>query len=680
LIGQDGQQTCLVLTLSTEGKKNLRKTIAKVYDTAEKECNIRHDALHMGGPPSDNVAIDLAGEQSLFRLAGLAGFIGLVISWWCLRSVKLVAIVLTAGLYSAMVSLAVIWYSGGEMNAIVLTMPSLVYVAAISGAIHLANYYRDSIHEGGLEGAPMRAIRHAWLPLALATGTTAVGLLTLCYSELVPIQLFGFYSAIGVIVSLLFLFFFMPAAFQRWPLKEPAATAESQIIDPAFFSGWGRVGEWIIRRNGLVTAVGMAIIAFCALGMLRMETSVQLMRLFSPKAKVVTDYEWLEENLGELVPMEVVININPLTSRLNFLERMELVDRVQKQIESIDEVGSSLSAATFSASLAPAQLAEPTTPKPKRRGIAALAKRAVGVKDEQRVARDVRNKKLEEHREQILDGDYLREKDGREMWRVSARVSALKNVDYAKFVADIRAKVEPVLDEARKTLGEDEAAELEATYTGLVPLVYKAQNSLLDGLVTGFITDLILIFVAIVVAMRAFTAGVILAVPSVFPPIVVFGLMGWLGIVVDIGTVMTPSVALGVSVDDIVHFMLQYRRALADGCTRKEAVMAAYHHCGRAMYQSWGVIGLGLSVFALSPFTPTQRFGCMTIALLTATLLANLLILPALLAGPLGNLFSRKVKPKKSPAAETEPPRSSPPAPRALRHHDESGRAVVSRR
>ena len=145
----------------------------------------------------------------------------------------------------------------------------------------------------------------------------------------------------------------------------------------------------------------------------------------------------------------------------------------------------------------------------------------------------------------------------------TARVSALKNVDYAKFVADIKAKVEPVLDEACAEAGPDEAAELEATYTGLVPLVYKAQNSLLDGLVTGFITDLILIFVAIVVAMRAFTAGVILAVPSV-SPIVIFGLMGWLGIVVDIGTVMTPSVR-GRLGRRIVHFMLQYRRALAAG-------------------------------------------------------------------------------------------------------------------
>jgi multidrug efflux pump subunit AcrB len=143
---------------------------------------------------------------------------------------------------------------------------------------------------------------------------------------------------------------------------------------------------------------------------------------------------------------------------------------------------------------------------------------------------------------------------------------------------------------------------------------------------------------------RSLAAGIILMLPSLVPVFVVFGLMGWLGIIVDIGTVMTPAVALGVSVDDIVHFMLQFRRASAAGADRRQAVMAAYHHCGRAMYQSWGVIGLGLSVFALSPFTPTQRFGYMMIALLTAALFGNLLLLPALLAGPLGAIYCGRVR------------------------------------
>jgi len=81
-------------------------------------------------------------------------------------------------------------------------MPSVVYVATISGAIHLSNYYRDSITEHGTtDGAPERSIAHAALPCCLATGTTAVACCRSAISELVPIRLFGLYSAVGVRVS-----------------------------------------------------------------------------------------------------------------------------------------------------------------------------------------------------------------------------------------------------------------------------------------------------------------------------------------------------------------------------------------------------------------------------------------------------------------------------------------------
>ena len=222
-----------------------------VYDTAEKECNIKHDALHMGGPPSDNVAIDLAGEQSLVRLATIGGFIGLA-------DLMVVPAQCEAGGHRAHGRR--LQRHGQPGVRLVLGRRDERHrandaVAGLRGrhlgAIHLANYYRDAIHESGLEGAAMRAIQHAWLPLSLATGTTAVGLLTLCYSELVPIQLFGFYSAVGVVFSLLFLFFFMPAAFQRWPLTDEAnGTAEAPAIDPAFFGGWDKIGDWIIGHNG----------------------------------------------------------------------------------------------------------------------------------------------------------------------------------------------------------------------------------------------------------------------------------------------------------------------------------------------------------------------------------------------------------------------------------------------
>ena len=139
--------------LSDVGKKSLKKTLGRLLEVATVECAIPHDTLHLGGPPVDNVAIDTAGEKSIVRLAGISLVIGVGISWLCLRSGRLVAMVFITGIYSAALSLAIVWYTGTNMNAILLTMPPLVYVAAISGAIHLANYYRDSVFEDGLVGA-----------------------------------------------------------------------------------------------------------------------------------------------------------------------------------------------------------------------------------------------------------------------------------------------------------------------------------------------------------------------------------------------------------------------------------------------------------------------------------------------------------------------------------------------
>jgi uncharacterized protein len=645
----DARQTCLVLTLSDAARQNLHGAIDMVRDVADQECGIPEKTLHMGGPPVDNVSIDRAGQTSVTILFGLSLVVGFVVSWYSLKSKALVAMVLASGVYSMFASLAIVWYSGYPVDAILLTMPSLVYVATTSGAIHLANYYRDQLAETGKrEGAAGEAVHHAILPLTLATGTTAVGLATLAVSELVPIRMFGIFSAAGVVVSFLILVLFMPAALELFPPKlklgvladDDDAKASWRPIEE---SRWWAVGEWITRNNGLVTAACLLLMATVAYGLTKVESSVQLMRLFSPKARIRQDYQWLEKNLGPLVPMEILVRIDQQTCPLNFLERMELVDRIQKSIGGLHEVGSSLSTVTFGRSL---EVGDSGT------GMGGAAARALGFGA--RTKRSVLNRRLMAHRQDFLDGDYLRDAtnpDGREeeLWRISARVSATKEVDYALFKRDLKSQIDPILAE----LEAEGVPGVAVDYTGLVPLVYKAQHSLLDGLKIGFIWDFAIIVAVMVVLCRAVSAGLVLLLPAAFPALLVFGGMGWghsllktldAGtLLIDIGTVMAPSVALGVTVDDVVHFMLWFRKGIADGLDRRQATMLAYKGCARAMYQSWGVIGLGLSVFSLSPFGPTQRFGHMMLAMLTVALVGNLVFMPALLSGPLGGLFGWSV-------------------------------------
>ena len=650
----EARQTCLVLTLSDAARGNLHGALDLIKQVANSECGIPEPALHMGGPPVDNVSIDRAGQTSVTLLFGLSLVVGFVVSWWSLKSKTLVAMVLASGVYSMFASLAVVWYSGYPVDAILLTMPSLVYVATTSGAIHLANYYRDQLAETGVvEGAAGRAVHHALLPLALATGTTAIGLATLAVSELVPIRMFGIFSASGVLVSFVILVCFMPAALELFPPKLKLGTAvdeEDGVANegaagwqPVEASPWWSVGEWITRHHAIVSVTCLLMMAGVGYGLTQVESSVQLMRLFSPKARIRQDYNWLEKKLGPLVPMEILVRIDQQTCPLNFLERRELVGRIQKTIGGLDEVGSSLSTVTFGRSLDVGDGGD---------GVGGAAARALGFGS--RTKRSVLNRRLVAHRQDFLDGDYLREvtlPDGQEqeLWRISARVSATKEVDYALFKRDLQSRIDPILAE----IGEEGVKGIAVEYTGLVPLVYKAQHSLLDGLMIGFVYDFAIIVVVMIMLCRAASAGLVLLLPAAFPALMVFGGMGWSHallksmdagtLLIDIGTVMAPSVALGVTVDDVVHFMLWFRKGIADGLDRRQATMLAYKGCARAMYQSWGVIGIGLSVFSLSPFGPTQRFGYMMLAMLTIALVGNLVFLPALLSGPLGAVFSWSV-------------------------------------
>jgi uncharacterized protein len=303
------------------------------------------------------------------------------------------------------------------------------------------------------------------------------------------------------------------------------------------------------------------------------------------------------------------------------------VKQVQAEVAELPDVGGSLSAATFA----------PALPK-----ASAASLRSFMV-----------NRRLMLARPQFLKSGYLTSAQGEELWRISLRVNAVRDIDYLKFKKDLQAKVDPILETSSGS------SHVRAVYTGAVPIIYKARWSLLEGLALGFSTDLALIVVAVMIALRHWSNGLLMLLASVFPMTLVFGLMGWTGTLVDIGSIMTPCVALGVTVDDIIHFALWFRRGIDRGDTAEQAVQLAYQGCGRAMLQSWGVIGLGLSAFALSTFVPTFRFGALMIALLTVGLAGNLLFLPALLAGPLGRTIAagmkrRAVKPVADlpPAAE----------------------------
>jgi uncharacterized protein len=182
--------------------------------------------------------------------------------------------------------------------------------------------------------------------------------------------------------------------------------------------------------------------------------------------------------------------------------------------------------------------------------------------------------------------------------------------------------------------------DVKAVYTGVVPIVYKAQQALLQSIIQRTNWSFLTITPLMMFVARSWRAGIVAMLPNALPVLVVFGAMGWLGIEVDVGSMMTASIALGVAVDDTIHYLTWFREELTRTSDRKVAILRTYQRCATPTFQAALISGLGLSIFAFSTFTPTQRFGMLMLTILWAGVVAELIYFPALLAGPLGSVFA----------------------------------------
>ena len=122
-------------------------------------------------------------------------------------------------------------------------------------------------------------------------------------------------------------------------------------------------------------------------------------------------------------------------------------------------------------------------------------------------------------------------------------------------------------------VGRSRAPRPSAIYTGVVPIVYKAQRALLDSLISSAVWSFVTITPLLMFVSRGVRAGIVAMLPNALPVLVVFGGMGWLGLTVDIGAMMSASIALGVAVDDTIHFLTWFREDLQRTADRHAAIL-----------------------------------------------------------------------------------------------------------
>jgi uncharacterized protein len=607
LVGPDGAQTCIVIGFTAAGRADRRRAVGWIRDAARDTAGVAPADLHLAGPVVDDVAVDLASDESLRFYGPPAAVIVFALTWLALKSFRYALIVFVLSLGCVGLAFASVGLWGDRMNPVLIVMPLLVLTLGVAGGIHLVNYLVEEYRHGQGRGAALRALKTAWLPCTLSAGTTSLGLVSLVVSELEPIRVFGFHAAIGVLATLVVMFLVLPGIFARWPIRR-------RVDGPERPPGLPWAG-WVSRRAGLIMAATATSLALAAAGIGGIRTSVGIDTLFAPGSRIIADYAWLEHAIGPLVPVEVLVRFDD-AREIRSSERLDIVREVGTALATLPPVAGVTSAALFLPDL------------PDASGTLTVARKVV-------IAR-----RLEDRLSQFSEMRLVRNVAGGQLWRVTARTSALAGLDYETLLGDVRRAVEPVI----AAHGGAERG-VTALSTGAIPLVNAIQNTLLRDLFVSFLSACGVIALVMMVVEGGVVTGLLGMIPNIFPMVLLFGLLGWTRATLDIGSVMTASVALGMAVDGTFHFLTFFRRGLAASAGpasaygRTAAVQAAFRHSAPALLQTALVCGLGILAFTASPFAPTQRFAWMLSSLVAAAVVGDLVVLPALLTTRAGRWF-----------------------------------------
>lgn len=615
LIGPDQSQTALVISFADPGLERRRVLIPMIRQMVATVTDRDASNVAVVGGPFDGAVVDAESIRTIERFSPISAVVAAVLCLLCLRSFPLTAVIVAIAVIGEGLVLAVVYYTGVPMNAVLIVLPPLVFVLTVSAGIHLSNYYLDIVHEfpdATRSDAARRAMRAGVSPCFLATATTVVGLSSLLLVRLEPVRIFGGVASAGVVVTLLLLILMLPGAMV---LTKPRGSKIA--ADPnAGFRGWA--SRWMKRR---LTRPWPIIISFLliaatlAIGLGRLQSSVNVPRMFLPESDIRTQLTWFERHIGPTVNGELLVTFpradQDSDQHSDPLQRLAVVMQAQDAVADLPDVGGTLSAATF---LPPISM---------RRTLSATAQRSV-----------IR-KLIREPDSSLGQLGFISRDDDREIWRISIRMPQTEDDNLA---GQIEA-IESAVDERLAGMKIDVLPKV--TLTGSIVIVHKSQEILLRDLFRSFLAAFGVIALVMMVMLRSLIGGLLAMLPNLFPTVVLFGAMGLIALPLDIGSVMSASVALGIAVDDTIHLLSRFGSRRARGIGQISAAFGALSQCGWAMFQTTIVCGISLLAYWFSDFVPTSNFSLFMFGLLASALLGVVFLLPAMMASPLGRWLSK---------------------------------------
>jgi len=544
-------------------------------------------------------------EVSLLTLASI-GFI--ILTFYLLfRSVRsvlsAVAIVVTAIVWT----LGICGWVGATMTLMVTIIIFLTLTVGVADAVHLLSGYMYMRQEGMVHDQAVREVFRTSGPACFLTSiTTMIGLLSLLVVPIVPLKVFGLFSGLGVFLAFVFTLLILPLTMSAEKGSPPKGKTEYKSH---------RVQRMIRRLEPLATkapltvSIGFfaaAILFFWGVTMIRVDTNIG--QLISPRNIIRQNMDDVEKNIGGSMNMEILVETG-VTDGLKDPEILQTMGDLQAYLETAH---SDLVVSTYSLSDAvkesfkalnedrPEMYRIPET-RPMLAQTLLLFEGAAP-----------------EDRTKLVTDDY-------ENARISVRIRNRGSYEYMPYMADVQRRID-ILFSLLKTAYPD----LKVRITGVFALTMKLADFVSWSQIKSFSLALAVISILFIFVFRSIKGGLISIVPNLFPILTAFGMMGFMGYSLDLDTLLVAPIAIGIAVDDTIHFLSRYRMEQMAGAEPKQAVKHTFREVGQAMVFTTVILSAGFLMFTFSQHNGLSHFGLLSATAIISAVISDLFFLPRL--------------------------------------------------
>lgn len=629
-VGANHSDTLIMVQFNAAGLKERNHLVPLIQRAITKTCEVPLTKIWLSGPVMDGFTVDAASTETMQKTAPLSAAVVLCLCILCVESPLAGILLFLISLLAQAISLMLIYYSGSSMTALLIVLPPLMQVISVAGGMHLIHYYFATLqqNENDLYAVAAITIRENWVPFSLSAITTAMGMFSLALSQISAVRDFGVLAGISVCVNWGIVCFFLPGTLALLRIGKKRRAKRSKEKSPWLFQVLFRI---VSSHASIISLTAIGAMILLGVGLPSLNASVRIETLFAPESSLVQSYSQTEKSVGSLVPLELAISF-PKDNKKTYQQKLDLLQNVVAKLAShpqIDRVFSSVELLDIAVTQYLIDNSIPPVIEIQSQATEAILTASIpGLINMKYVAQDA---------------------DGREVWRITSLTSALGETKYNELLDELEKEV-------GRSIQENQTSDqhVHFRFAGIMPLVHSIQLQLLDDLFYSFLSAFAIIFATLAVTFGSFIKAAIAMIPNIFPVILLFGGLGWSGDAIDIGTIMTASIAIGIAVDDTLHFLTMFEKALATPMNRLQACQYVYKHCGSAILNTTIVCVFGMAVFSLNNFIPTARFSWMMAGLLALAVIGDLILLPALLLSPLGYFFEPTQEDFRGPSPSIE--------------------------